>query len=302
MEHLIFVFYILALFAGAAALGQTILLYLRFRKPVIKYYGLFLLSLLFFLFMFITDLYGTIAGVTSVILDSLLWLFQAVGGILFVLCAPYFYATLLGIVLSQRKKIVFFILDALLLVAVFTYVVVPSLSFTVIILNLLLFGMIGYGLLLILIHLKRIVDATLRKTLILFFVLTAVFLPLFFLDILTSRASVFSGFRFIEGLALPAYLLVLNVLTIVFAVSYLNRPPYIEKNRLTEYFISTFHITPREEEILSLLLEGRSNKEIGELLFISPKTVENHTYNIYQKVGINTRVQLFQLIQANSAV
>jgi LuxR family maltose regulon positive regulatory protein len=51
------------------------------------------------------------------------------------------------------------------------------------------------------------------------------------------------------------------------------------------------HLTSREIEILMLLDKGYSNKEIAEALFISYKTVENHTTSIYQKLEVRSRMQ-----------
>ncbi|MFJ7158810.1 response regulator [Streptomyces sp. NPDC101118] len=51
-------------------------------------------------------------------------------------------------------------------------------------------------------------------------------------------------------------------------------------------------ITEREEEILKLVAEGHSSKEIGELLVISPKTVERHRANLLQKLGLRDRLEL----------
>jgi HD-GYP domain-containing protein (c-di-GMP phosphodiesterase class II) len=48
-------------------------------------------------------------------------------------------------------------------------------------------------------------------------------------------------------------------------------------------------LTEREVEVLSHLARGRSNKEIGAALFISPRTVKVHVEHIYQKVGVSTR-------------
>jgi LuxR family maltose regulon positive regulatory protein len=48
-------------------------------------------------------------------------------------------------------------------------------------------------------------------------------------------------------------------------------------------------LTNRELEIIDLLAERMSNKEIAEKLFISPETVKRHTINIYQKLGVNSR-------------
>jgi DNA-binding NarL/FixJ family response regulator len=51
-------------------------------------------------------------------------------------------------------------------------------------------------------------------------------------------------------------------------------------------------LTPREQEIFALLAEGHSLKEIGERLFISPKTVENHRTHIMSKLGVRTSLEL----------
>ncbi|MEV0986823.1 response regulator transcription factor [Streptomyces sp. NPDC049949] len=51
-------------------------------------------------------------------------------------------------------------------------------------------------------------------------------------------------------------------------------------------------ITEREEEILKLVAEGHSSKEIGDLLVISPKTVERHRANLLHKLGLRDRLEL----------
>jgi len=45
-------------------------------------------------------------------------------------------------------------------------------------------------------------------------------------------------------------------------------------------------LTGREREVLGLMAEGRSNRAIGERLFLSPKTVETHVSAIFSKLGI----------------
>jgi DNA-binding NarL/FixJ family response regulator len=46
-------------------------------------------------------------------------------------------------------------------------------------------------------------------------------------------------------------------------------------------------LSPREHEILKLMAEGRSNQGICETLWLSPKTVETHTHNLFLKLGLN---------------
>jgi DNA-binding NarL/FixJ family response regulator len=51
-------------------------------------------------------------------------------------------------------------------------------------------------------------------------------------------------------------------------------------------------LTPRESEILKLVAEGHSSKEIAAMLVISVKTVERHRANILEKLGMRDRVEL----------
>ena len=48
-------------------------------------------------------------------------------------------------------------------------------------------------------------------------------------------------------------------------------------------------LTPREAELLSLLTEGLSNRDLGKRLFISEATVKTHLAHIYAKLGVETR-------------
>jgi DNA-binding NarL/FixJ family response regulator len=51
-------------------------------------------------------------------------------------------------------------------------------------------------------------------------------------------------------------------------------------------------LTPRESEVVKLVAEGHTSKEIGELLVISEKTVERHRANVLEKLGLRDRVEL----------
>ncbi|HIZ28399.1 MAG TPA: response regulator transcription factor [Candidatus Adamsella sp.] len=52
-----------------------------------------------------------------------------------------------------------------------------------------------------------------------------------------------------------------------------------------------FNLTAREKEILKLIAEGRSNKDIAEKLVLSLHTVKNHVKNIIQKLAVDDRTQ-----------
>ena len=53
-----------------------------------------------------------------------------------------------------------------------------------------------------------------------------------------------------------------------------------------------YSISNREQDILKLLLEGKTNRDIADTLFIAVPTVKNHLYKIYQKIGVKTRFEL----------
>jgi len=64
-----------------------------------------------------------------------------------------------------------------------------------------------------------------------------------------------------------------------------------------EQYLSKYDISHREKEIVFLLLQGKSNKEIEDALFIAMGTVKNHIYSIYQKIGVKNRAQLMTLFK-----
>lgn len=61
--------------------------------------------------------------------------------------------------------------------------------------------------------------------------------------------------------------------------------------REVEYVRPLHLLTRRECEVLQLMTDGKSNRSIGEILFISEKTVKNHVSNILQKMNVNDRTQ-----------
>jgi DNA-binding CsgD family transcriptional regulator len=54
---------------------------------------------------------------------------------------------------------------------------------------------------------------------------------------------------------------------------------------------SGFRLTARELDVLRLLVEGHSDRQIGETLFIGARTVQTHVANLFAKLGVNTRAE-----------
>ncbi len=77
--------------------------------------------------------------------------------------------------------------------------------------------------------------------------------------------------------------------------------PLVTKDMLEAFFEPTApldkltcKLTPRQREVLQLVAEGHSNKEIATILSVSTKTVEFHKYNLMQALGIRTTAELTQ--------
>ena len=69
-----------------------------------------------------------------------------------------------------------------------------------------------------------------------------------------------------------------------------------EKLTVTET-VSKYDLTRREHTILKMLMEGDDNEKICRDLVITPNTLKKHILNIYRKLGIRNRVQLFKMVK-----
>lgn len=54
------------------------------------------------------------------------------------------------------------------------------------------------------------------------------------------------------------------------------------------------HLTKREIEVLTLVIEGKSSKEVADHIYVSKRTVDFHLSNIYKKLAVTNRVQAFR--------
>lgn len=69
---------------------------------------------------------------------------------------------------------------------------------------------------------------------------------------------------------------------------------------ITEIFVKKHRLTKRETQILSLISQAMSNKEIGRKLFISDQTVSVHRKNIMRKLGVKSTAGLIKMTYEHS--
>ena len=76
--------------------------------------------------------------------------------------------------------------------------------------------------------------------------------------------------------------------------SLFSRIAELARERMPEMSKSSIKLTVRELEVVQLIAEGLSNKEIAQRLFIAPQTVKNHVHNILDKLQLHTRLEAVQ--------
>jgi len=70
----------------------------------------------------------------------------------------------------------------------------------------------------------------------------------------------------------------------------------ILNNNLEHWFYRKYNITDKEKDIIKLLLDGKLNKEIADILGYAEGTVRNYTLEIYKKTGTVNKIELFKKV------
>lgn len=74
--------------------------------------------------------------------------------------------------------------------------------------------------------------------------------------------------------------------------------PGSRHKKILERLCEKYRLTPREREVASLMLHGRSTVNIGEMLNISAHTAKAHVYHIYQKLNVHSRTEFLDFIDS----
>lgn len=69
------------------------------------------------------------------------------------------------------------------------------------------------------------------------------------------------------------------------------------QSEIIEAFGKECGLSRREMEVLPLLLSGKTSSYISEKLYVAPGTVKTHIYNIYRKMGIHSKMEMFDLFE-----
>jgi len=107
-------------------------------------------------------------------------------------------------------------------------------------------------------------------------------------------AAVFAGVGIWLGVTLTR-----QTETVVVREIMVEAPDTFVRDEMTR---GSLGITPRELEILELIAEGLSNREIAARVFVSENTVKTHSSRVFDKLGARRRTQAVQLARARRLI
>jgi len=70
---------------------------------------------------------------------------------------------------------------------------------------------------------------------------------------------------------------------------------FLKEDRAIDNFRRTYSVTGRQMDILFMVLAGMTNREIALKTGLAEKTVENHILHVYNKLGIDNKIELYNL-------
>lgn len=284
MIHLAFLFHLISLMVGGIALSVGLLRYLHYRNPLILRFTAALLGTELIMMGLAVTLYGTIVSLDLYNLSRSL---DSFGVVLLSLSIPQLILPLFNFKSTPIKWVH---LGACLIIVIFLagYYLFDFPEITARIGQTLFFLTIIAPVILAVIKRKEFIGSShFKRSLLLLFISFALVMPLVILDA--------SGNALLpHDISVGLLMLVLCFNGIRIAWSDLARPLTTTHAEKIALFCKRNELSPREKDIVEALSEGLTNREIGDILFISPKTVEHHLTKIYAKSEVENRYQLIQ--------
>lgn len=307
MNHLLFVFLLISIVCTGSWIITTVFLYLNSRKSLLIWESLVGFSLALITTGLLLCYYGINCGLRTGNFPAVI---SFIGTLSIITALPFFTMNYLCVPLKRMQIVLFISVAAVYssailllfsknsadfnLVGPFGGKVPDSISLVLFIFyGILFYGTLGYCFVLGIIKGRTIGEKSLRRMHFGTFGSALFFLP--FLVIFSSL-----GKQQAAVISLTLMFSAISIINNYFSVLYSSQPVYLKKNELTVSFSERFQISKREKDVLALLLDGLANKEIADKLAISVRTVENHLSSIYQKTETNSRIQVINLIRANS--
>lgn len=303
MKHIVFFYHFITLIITAAGFFLVFSIYLREKFKLLKHYLIFfgIFSIFFITASFMTYIY---ANIIKNVLD--LRIGAAVGYLIKSLFCIFLYHSYFYIFKKINKNIKLFLLKIFPIFVITSFLaiifLITNFMTRIIIFRTLchVLDFLNIGLLLhIIFKFKKysslIDDVGFKKIFKISVILYTGFLInslILYLLFTYNRA----GMRPARGFIFPSIFNVLNYFNIYSAIKYYRWLHKKVKQGISNEFIEKFLITNREKDIILLIKEGNSNKEIAEKLSISINTVKSILYNLFIKTKVKNRVSLIKLV------
>jgi DNA-binding CsgD family transcriptional regulator len=283
---------------GVAVLVLSILSFMRSGQLPFRHFAVFYCAVLLFNLHDIVRLYErAFAGVFGSGLPLIAMILSSVANGLMAYLIPVIAFRIVNREISQSRLAVHIVVTLVLVSLGVLDDLLPGSLFPALN-NVCVAGVLVYGMAIVFLNFKRIenpaVRSFLRAGLIFNSAMIVMSLAQLFLRSLSIAPPVVRDYGLIE----VAWYLGADALLLLFGLRYLFQPEVKLACNLPEHFVQKYGISPRECEIVSMIVQGLGNRKIGETLFISALTVKNHIYHIYQKTGAANKIQLLNLINS----
>lgn len=304
--------YLFGFIIGFSAILFSIIYYIIERVAWLKYYIVFLFTFAFLLFIRAIKLLSflTVPSFMSGNIFNTLYFFSfSVAMSLMLYFIPAFLYRFLNLKWTFKENIIYiivsvthFILSILGILTIFDIYIISSIIFYVSIIAIFIIGILNY---------KKIEDKTIKFIVKILGIITIIIYPVLIYQLIVYRreaADIGSMditlvlFYIWWNLVMLGYLSWYfisivkskNIFNSSNTKSNDNNVITYENNKVSniEDVENSVNLTKREREILSYLLDGKTNKEVSLILDISLNTVNNHVANIYEKSDVKNRVEL----------
>ena len=305
--------YLLAFIIGFSSIFFSIIYYIIERVSWLKYYIVFLFTFAFLLLIRAVKVltFLTIPSFMSNNIFNTLYFFTfSIAMSLMLYFIPAFLYRFLNMKWTFKENIIYivlsvshFIISILGIVTVFDIYIISNIIFYASIIVLFIIGFINY---------KKLEDKTMKFIVKILGLITIIIYPILIYQFISYRKESYNiGSMDITFVLFYIWwnLVMLGYFSWYFINIVKNKNKIVNSNiQLTNSSVEnevsnntkdmnskteeTINLTRREKEILSYLLDGKTNKEVSLILDISLNTVNNHVANIYEKSGVKNRVEL----------
>lgn len=306
MKHIIILLYFISFTTGFSLLFLGSFIWLRNKQKTLKYFIFLALSLTLILLEQTITAYETANIIESQIFDIFIRYISYFSCGLMIYTLTKLTRMLTNIITTQKEELLLRVLSILPPITLTLHYITDK-QIIITAMSVLFYGVILYNIFVLVGNLDKVDNFIIKAALKRFLVVSLLMFPVLFLDTLIEKLPVI-GEQFPYGLlSVLAFYIIFNSISLYYIIknydalhkrSVESEETYfrIDLNIVSQKTLTSYNITSREKEIISLLINGYSYNRISDELVISLPTVKTHVQNIYKKFGINNKIELINII------